>query len=102
VPHLIAYERPDLWEENVRIHLDTVEGLGAFIELEAVAAGSDLAREADQVLRLRESFGIADARYTHRRFGVLGGPGPGGPADRIGCSQQEIRPGALVLIGTMT
>ena len=34
-----------LWE-SVRIHLDDVEGLGAFVELEAVAEpGSDLARE---------------------------------------------------------
>jgi len=35
-----------LWEGSVRIHLDAVEDLGTFVELEAVAGpGSDLARE---------------------------------------------------------
>ena len=38
-----------LWE-GVRIHLDEVEGLGSFVELEAVAAGpdSDLSAERDR------------------------------------------------------
>jgi homotetrameric cytidine deaminase len=41
--------------QGVRIHLDDVEGLGAFVELEGVAdAASDLRREADLVARLRE------------------------------------------------
>jgi homotetrameric cytidine deaminase len=49
-----------LWE-GVRIHLDRVEGLGAFVELEGVApADSDLAREADLVARLREELDIRD------------------------------------------
>jgi adenylate cyclase class 2 len=48
---------------DVRIHLDEVDGLGAFIELEAVApAGSDLSLEYRRVAALRESFGITDAR----------------------------------------
>ena len=47
--------------QGVRIHLDEVEGLGAFVELEGVAAAaSDLRREADLVARLREVLGIAD------------------------------------------
>jgi adenylate cyclase class 2 len=51
-----------LWEGNVRIHLDAVEGLGSFIEFEAVAsAGSDLAHEEGQVKRLRQAFGAGDA-----------------------------------------
>jgi homotetrameric cytidine deaminase len=49
-----------VWE-GVRIHLDRVEGLGAFVELEGVAApGSDLSREGDLVGRLREELAIDD------------------------------------------
>jgi adenylate cyclase, class 2 len=51
-----------LWDSSVRIHLDTVEGLGEFIEFEAVAPGdSDLGREEAQVERLRAAFEIDDA-----------------------------------------
>jgi len=49
-----------LWE-GVRIHLDEVEGLGSFLELEAVAApGSDLEPERAKVARLREVLRIED------------------------------------------
>jgi homotetrameric cytidine deaminase len=49
-----------LWE-GVRIHLDEVDGLGSFVELEAVAAeGSDLTREHELVARLRDELEIAD------------------------------------------
>jgi homotetrameric cytidine deaminase len=49
-----------LWE-GVRIHLDEVEGLGSFVEVEAVlpdAGDLDAARE--KVARLRSELGIAD------------------------------------------
>lgn len=50
-----------LWEGNVRIHLDAVEGMGDFIEFEAVAKpGSDLVREEAQVATLRNEFGVTD------------------------------------------
>jgi homotetrameric cytidine deaminase len=50
-----------LWERTVRIHLEEVDGLGSFLEIEAVAApGSDLSREHDQVARLRELLEIPD------------------------------------------
>lgn len=50
-----------LWEE-VRIHLDRVDGLGEFIEFEAVAdSGSDLTREEAEVVTLRGAFEIEDA-----------------------------------------
>ena len=49
-----------LWE-NVRIHIDEVEGLGTFLELEAVAeADSDLSAEHDKIARLRDELLIDD------------------------------------------
>jgi adenylate cyclase class IV len=48
---------------NVRIHLDEVEHLGAFIELEAVAtADSDLRHEHRLVRELRDALSITDDR----------------------------------------
>lgn len=51
-----------LWRQ-VRIHLDTVDGLGSFVELEAVApSDSDLSEEHALVAMLRERLGITDER----------------------------------------
>jgi homotetrameric cytidine deaminase len=48
--------------EGVRIHLDAVEGLGTWVELEAVAAaGSDLGDEHRKVAELRAVLEIDDA-----------------------------------------
>jgi adenylate cyclase class 2 len=53
-----------LWE-NVGIHLDEVEQLGNFVELEAVApSDSDLAHEYRLVAQLREALGIDDQRLV--------------------------------------
>ena len=50
-----------LWRE-VRIHLDEVEGLGSFIEFEAVASdGSDLSQEKAHVATMRQAFAIDDS-----------------------------------------
>ena len=50
-----------LWE-RVRVHLDQVDGLGDFIEFEAVAdADSDLSHEEAQVVSLRRAFEIDEA-----------------------------------------
>lgn len=49
-----------LWHD-VRIHLDDVEGLGSFLEFEAVApADSDLTHEYELVAELRDAFNITD------------------------------------------
>jgi homotetrameric cytidine deaminase len=52
--HLLLYE-------NVRIHLDEVQGLGSFVELEGVAqADSDLSSEHELVARLREELALGE------------------------------------------
>jgi homotetrameric cytidine deaminase len=66
-----------LWE-TVRIHLDEVEGLGRFVELEAVAApGSDLERERGQVAHLRDVLEIADTALREGSYAdAAGAPDP--------------------------
>jgi homotetrameric cytidine deaminase len=60
-----------LWE-GVRIHLDEVEGLGSFVEFEAVAeAGSDLTAEHEKVERLRAELGIEDRDLVARSYSDL-------------------------------
>jgi adenylate cyclase class IV len=64
-----------LWE-NVRIHLDEVDQLGAFIELEAVAPpDSDLTHEHRLVTELRDALGITDERLVALGYAeqLLGG-----------------------------
>jgi homotetrameric cytidine deaminase len=58
--------------EGVRIHLDEVEGLGSYLELEALAdADSDLGPEHEKVERLRADFGIEDADLVARSYADL-------------------------------
>jgi adenylate cyclase, class 2 len=53
-----------LWRD-VRIHLDSVERLGRFIELEAVAPpDSDLTREHRLIAELRDALAITDERLV--------------------------------------
>jgi homotetrameric cytidine deaminase len=60
-----------MWED-VRIHLDEVEGLGRFVELEAVApADSDLTAEHEKVVRLREGLGIEDGALVAASYSDL-------------------------------
>jgi homotetrameric cytidine deaminase len=62
-----------LWD-GVRIHLDTVEGLGSFVELEGVAPPeSDLTPEQEKVARLRRELGIEEVltdSYSDRLLGA--------------------------------
>jgi adenylate cyclase class 2 len=65
---VIKYRRLFLWRA-VRVHLDTVERLGTFIELEAVAPpDSNLTHEHQLIAELREVFGITDDRLVAIRY----------------------------------
>lgn len=58
---VVKRRRLFLWEQ-VRIHLDEVEGLGSFLEFEAVATpDSDLSPEEERVRRLHEAFDVDEA-----------------------------------------
>jgi homotetrameric cytidine deaminase len=73
----VAKHRRLLLWEGVRIHLDDVEGLGAFVELEGVAAeDSDLAREHELVARVREQLGIDDEAIVAESYADLLAGGP--------------------------
>jgi len=58
--------------EGVRIHLDEVDGLGSYLELEAVAdPDSDLTAEHQKVERLRAELGIEDANLVATSYSDL-------------------------------
>lgn len=60
-----------LWRD-VRIHLDEVEGLGSWVELEAVAPpDSDLTAEHAKVAELRAVLRIEDGRIASRGYAAL-------------------------------
>ena len=60
-----------LWE-GVRIHLDEVDGLGSYLEIEAVAdPESDLAEEHEKVERLRQELGIEEADLVATSYADL-------------------------------
>jgi predicted adenylyl cyclase CyaB len=63
VAAVVAKSRRLFLYEGVRIHLDSVEGLGSFIELEGVAAPGDpdLDRFEQLLAGLRRAFGIEEA-----------------------------------------
>jgi homotetrameric cytidine deaminase len=69
---VVQKRRRLLVHENVRIHLDEVEGLGSFIELEAVAApGADLGAEHAKVSRLREQLQIPEDSLVAQSYSDL-------------------------------
>jgi homotetrameric cytidine deaminase len=69
---VVTKRRRLLLKDNVRIHLDEVEGLGSFIELEAVAgADSDLSTEQAQVAELRERLDIGDGALVGESYSDL-------------------------------
>jgi adenylate cyclase, class 2 len=57
---------------NVRIHLDHVDGLGDFVELEAVAASpGGLEVERERVEELRTALGVADEQLVSLGYADL-------------------------------
>ena len=69
---VVEKRRRLLLHEDVRIHIDEVEGLGSFLELEAVAAqASDLSAEHDKVGRLREELEIGDDALVSQSYSEL-------------------------------
>jgi homotetrameric cytidine deaminase len=69
---VVEKERRLLLAGNLRIHLDAVEGLGDFVELEAlVPAHAATPGEAERVTALREALGISDDRLVERGYAAL-------------------------------
>lgn len=69
---VVAKRRRLLLWDGVRIHLDDVEGLGTWVELEAVAPPeSDLAAEHAKVAQLRAVLGMADERVVAEGYAAL-------------------------------
>jgi homotetrameric cytidine deaminase len=71
---VVSKERRVFLWQDVRIHLDRVDGLGSFVELEGVApADSDLSAEREKVARLREALAIGEVlsdSYSDRLLGA--------------------------------
>jgi homotetrameric cytidine deaminase len=78
---VVAKRRRLLLWEGVRIHLDEVEGLGTFVEFEAMLeSGSDEAAVAaarQKLARLRQELGIADDALVSGGYSDLLLDGPG-------------------------
>jgi homotetrameric cytidine deaminase len=71
---VVDKERHLLLWDGVRIHLDTVAGLGSFVELEGVAPPeSDLSAEREKVAHLQDALGIGEVltdSYSDRLLGA--------------------------------
>jgi len=73
VPLVVVRKRREiLLLDNVRFHLDGVQGLGTFLELEAVVdAAHDEARCRAQVDEILEALGIASAQLLRASYSDL-------------------------------
>ncbi len=71
---VVDKERHLLLWDGVRIHLDTVAGLGSFVELEGVAPPeSDLSAEREKIAHLQDALGIGEVltdSYSDRLLGA--------------------------------
>jgi homotetrameric cytidine deaminase len=69
---VVEKRRRLLLHDDVRIHIDEVEGLGSFVELEAVAPpDSDLSAERDKVGGLRAQLEIGDDALVAQSYSDL-------------------------------
>jgi homotetrameric cytidine deaminase len=75
---IVAKRRRLFVWENVRIHLDDVDGLGTFLELEAIVApdGSDLQDARAKVARLRQELVVTDDSLVAEGYSELLLDGP--------------------------
>jgi adenylate cyclase, class 2 len=72
--HRVVRKRREIWRVgNVRIHLDEVEGLGSFLELEAVFDGTPAAeiRERKKVADLLVALGLREADLVAGSYETL-------------------------------
>jgi len=87
-----------IWD-GVRIHLDEVEGLGSYLELEAVAEpGSDLSAEHAKVERLRAELGIDPSNLVAASYSdlLLGESGDSRSAEELLAAADEVVRSAYV------
>lgn len=84
VHRIVRKEREIALYENVRIHLDRVEGLGCFVELEAVFDGTPggEAREQEKVRTLMEALGVDALDLVGVSYEELLGESEGGDEAR--------------------
>jgi homotetrameric cytidine deaminase len=68
---VVAKKRRLLLWENVRIHLDEVEGLGAYMELEGLVDGDDDGPARERAERLRRELEIDDANLVAAGYSDL-------------------------------
>jgi homotetrameric cytidine deaminase len=68
---VVAKRRRLLLWDNVRIHLDEVEGLGSYMELEGLVDGDDDGPARERVERLREGLEIDAANLVARSYSDL-------------------------------
>lgn len=69
---VVDKQRTVYFYKNVRIHLDHVEGLGVFIEFEAVLGGDDSIAQGNQDLEeLKRTFSIDDSSLVNVSYREL-------------------------------
>jgi len=82
----VQKERALYMLENVRVHLDEVEGLGTFIELEAVMDGVESDAAAHALLRrLLAELGVAPEDILSQSYGDMQPGQTTGPGDAASC-----------------